>query len=177
MSKASTQQLTLLAIVFGTLAEMQEAGYISIVSVKKLLGEAETDTRLVMKQWPTTGDDKKNSIKIANVAQEWAMYMQGENGVELTITNMAFMCEKAVFDLSDRVTDGYKTELLDKLLPKISAIVDFVDPNEAHSRARQEALIILEHMYKLIGWDFNWEESNNKMRAKLKRRAQRDHSN
>jgi len=159
VSLCTNQQLTVLAAVSGCLAVMQTPGKVGQVVRRRYIAETEELVNEVIAGWDTTGDDMENFNKnIQPAILAWHDFLQSQVRIKLTPVNLACMSARVIQDQLDRCSDRRKLYNLREIATRIEAIHSFFDPEGDNIVAYEESGLLMDFLYKMIKWDFDWEK-------------------
>ena len=157
MSLCTNQQLTVLAAVSGCLAEMQQPGKVSQVLRRQYIEETEELVNEVIAGWEATGDDLRNFERnIKPAILKWHDFLEGQRRITLSPVNLACMCARVIQDQLDRCSDRRKLYNLREIATRIEAVHSFFDPEASNIVAFEESGYLMDYLYKMISWDFEW---------------------
>lgn len=159
MSKCTNQQLTVLAAVSGCLAVMSIPGTVSRVDWRKFIEDTKEVVDDTIAVWEATGDDINNFKRhIQPAILKWHDFLEGQQRIRLTPVNLACMCARVVQDQLDRGSDRRKKYLLEEIAKRIETIHNYFDPEGRNFVAYDESGVLMDFLYELIGWEFDWRK-------------------
>jgi hypothetical protein len=159
MSKATNQQLIVLAAMSGCLAVMQTPGKVSQVDRRRFIKETEDFVNEAIAYWETTGDDVLNFVNnIQPAVVKWHEFLESQVRIRLSPVNLACMCARVIQDQLDRSSNRRKKYSLGEIAKRIETIHNYFDPEGNNFVAYDESGVLMDFLYHQIGWDFNWEK-------------------
>ena len=150
MSKSSRQALVQLAVVAGCFEAMRTCNRFSRVDIRQLIGITVTQIHTAAAEWPSTGNEKKNTDWTLTRFAAWKTYLP--NGRYDTVV-LVKMCERLLTTLDEVTTDPIKRRLLAPILAASKTLHDFCDPEAANFPAYEESDKLLEKLYEVIEYD------------------------
>lgn len=161
MSRCTNQQLTVLAAVSGCLAVMLTPGKVSQVDRRSFIEETKEVVDETIAHWEATGDDIYNFKKhIQPAILKWHEFLERQVRIRLTAVNLACMAARVIQDQLDRSSDRRKKYMLGEVAKRIETIHSYFDPEGENFVAFEEAGVLMDFLYKMIDWDFEWVKSN-----------------
>lgn len=158
MSLCSNQQLIVLAAVSGCLSVMQYPGKVGQVERKRFIAETEEIVNEAIAHWETSGDDIVNFRKnIQPAILSWHEFLESQRRITLTPVNLACMMARVVQDQLDRVSNRRKLYMLTDIAKRVEQIHNYFDPEANNFVAFDESAVLMDELYRLVAWDFNWE--------------------
>lgn len=159
MSKCTNQQLTVLASVSGCLAVMLTPGAVSQVARREFIQETKEVVDDVIAYWETSGDDMINfAVNIQPAIIKWHEFLESQRRIRLTPVNLACMSARVIQDQLDRCNNRRKLEMLNDIAVRIETIHSYFDADAANIVAFEESGVLMDFLYKMIDWDFDWRK-------------------
>jgi len=159
VSKCTNQQLTVLAAVSGCLAVMLAPGKVSQVDRRSFIEETKEVVDETIAYWDATGDDIYNFKKhIQPAILKWHEFLEGQVRIKLSPVNLICMAARVIQDQLDRSSDRRKKYMLVEIAKRIETIHSYFDPEGENFVAFEEAGVLMDFLYHLIGWNFEWEK-------------------
>ena len=150
MSRATNQAVSILAVTSGSMGTIEKTGladaYLPTVEYVHQVAD------YAISRYPVTGDWGKNYKVMVGVVEKWNACVSGVNP-ELAIVALVQLGLQSSDDLLRKLRNPVAVELVQPVHEGLLGLSNQLDPEGTAYTAYQEADVLLEKLYGLLGFE------------------------
>lgn len=153
MSHSTRQSLTLLAAIGGCLIRLDTIkAFEKSPIIEFVTNETAGYVHEALKNWPQSGDTRKNQRWVAIQIETWRLAMKEDDVFYPEV--LAKVCEQCAADLLTVINNSYKLKLLKPVAEGVAVIHGHFDSAGENFEAYEETERLMRKLYELIDWSW-----------------------
>ncbi len=153
MSQATKQQLTLVNTICQGIRAVMQCHVIGDQELNRLLSEALEETERAVIGWPISGDERDHQNFAQESVNKWQEFLEGTPDFKWTITATVGLSIQIWDDLYSRIKDSKKKAILDKVLPRLMAVSDWLDVAGRKVDDYQFSSGVVSELHRIVGFE------------------------